>query len=340
VLVVRLGSLGDLVHGLPAVSAIRRAHPDAAIDWLVDRTHREFLELIPILSSIVVLDAPSPGGWWRARRQLRARGYDAAVDFQGLIKSAALARLSGARRVIGFDRADLREPAARFFYTERVPVGGGRHVIQKNLLLAAALGGASDVIEFPIRDAASPALDHLRARGLDDFVLINCGAAWPNKRYPPGRLGQLARWLRDRHARRSVVLWGPGEQTLAAEVVRASDGAAEIAPDTRLPDVVALARAAVLMISGDTGPTHIAAALGTPLVTVFGPTDPRRNGPWSGDDEALSRYDACACHYQRACRLDADRWCLTQIGVEDVQAAIDRRLNRLPHRPAEQGRVS
>src|SRR5260221_11995583 len=148
VLVVRLGSLGDLVHALPAVSAIRRAHPDAEIDWLVDAVHREFLALVPVISSIVVLRDRTVAAWLETRRFLRTRHYDVAIDFQGLLKSAALARLSGARRLIGFDRGSLRESAAAPFYTERAEVGEGRHVIEKNLRLAAALGAKTDTIEF------------------------------------------------------------------------------------------------------------------------------------------------------------------------------------------------
>jgi lipopolysaccharide heptosyltransferase I len=324
-LVVRLGSLGDLVHTLPAVSAIRRAHPDLALDWLVDEIHREFLALVPVVSSVVSLTGRSAGAWLRARRELRARGYDAAVDFQGLIKSAALARFSGARRVIGFDRRALREPAAAWFYTERVETGEGLHVIQKNLRLAGAVGAAAGPPEFPIATAASAAIDALRARGVDAFALINPGAAWPNKRWPPASFGRLARAVRDRHGLPSVVLWGPGESALARAVVAASAGAAVEAPPTGLADLVGLARAARVIVSGDTGPTHIAAAVGTPVVALFGPTNPARNGPWDPRDVTIARYDGCACHYQRQCRRPGD-WCLAAIGVDEVAAAVDRRL--------------
>lgn len=325
-LIVRLGSLGDLVHTLPAVAALHRARPDAAIDWLVDRVHQDFVSLVPIVSSIVVLERPSVGAWLDARRTMHARRYEAAIDFQGLVKSAALARLSGAPRVIGFDRAALREPAAAWLYTERVAVGEGRHVIDKNLTLAAALGAPVSPRAFPIADVTSPALDQLQRAGVSDFALLNCGAAWPNKRWPADRFGQIAAWLRERYGIRSVALWGPGESDLAAEVVRASGGAAVAAPATGLRDLVALSRAARLMVSGDTGPTHIAGAVGTPVVAIFGPTDPARNGPWDPRDVVVSRYDACACHYQRRCRRPAGGWCLLEVDVADVQRAIDRRL--------------
>jgi len=326
-LVVRLGSLGDLVHTLPAVSAIRRARADAEIDWLVDAVHLDFLSLVPILSSVVVLRDRTASAWLAARTELRARCYDAALDFQGLIKSAALARLSGATRVIGFDRRALREGAAALLYSERVEVGEGRHVIQKNLRLASAVGAQPGVLDFPIRPVESPALAALQARGINRFALINPGAAWPNKRWPPASFGQIATRLRERHGLGSVVLWGPGEQSLATEIAAASGGAAVEAPPTTLQDLVGLSRAASLMVSGDTGPLHIAAAVGTPVVALFGPTDPGRNGPWDSRDVAIGRYDRCDCHYERQCRHgNAGGWCLATIGVDEISAAIDRRL--------------
>jgi lipopolysaccharide heptosyltransferase I len=352
ILIVRLGSLGDLIHTLPAVAAIRDAWPDAEIDWIVERAHADLLALVPVLSRVVVLGDRSAGGWWSAIRTLRARRYDLAVDLQGLVKSAAIARLSGARRVVGFDRSGLREPAARFFYSEVVPVGEGRHVIQKNLALVRhALGGhfsltdemtselnfASE-LNFPLRIPDSPALAAIRAKLQDlktpgpqdprtslEFVVLNPGAAWPNKRWPPGSFAQVACAIRDRHGWSSVVLWGPGEAGIAQAVVDGSGGAAVLAPATTLADLLAIASAARVFVSGDTGPLHLAGAVGTPLVALFGPTTAARNGPWDDRDVSISRYDGCACHYKRVCHRPAT-WCLAGITVDDVMDAVARRL--------------
>lgn len=346
-LIVRLGSLGDLIHTLPAVAALRRAHPDARIDWLVEAPHRDLLDLVPILSSVIVMKGRNLSGWLETSRELRARRYDVALDFQGLIKSAALARFAGAKAVVGFDRTALREPAARFFYTRVATVGEGRHVIAKNMALVASLafvggglqpaapsgglnpvGYASAALEFPIRDIDSPALTILRAQGVAQFALINPGAAWPNKRWPADRFGAVATTLREAHGLAPVVLWGPGERALAESVVAASGGAAVVAPETQLPDLVALARPASFMISGDTGPLHIACAMGTPTVSLFGPTDAKRNGPWDPRDVVLSRYDQCPCHYKRQCQQPT-AWCLRDISVEQVRAAVRTRLTVL-----------
>jgi lipopolysaccharide heptosyltransferase I len=326
VLIVRLGSLGDLVHTLPAVAALGRAHPSAEIDWLVDAVHADLLALVPVVTGVVTLGARSAGGWVSARRALRRRRYDLALDFQGLIKSAALARFSGARRILGFAREALREPAARVFYTSAVPVGESGHVIQKNLRLAAAAGAAVDRVEFPLTVGPSAAVQALRARGVGRYALINPGAAWPNKCWPPDRFGRVAAHLRTVHGLTPVVLWGPGEMARANAVADASDGVAIVAPPTSLRDLVALARDAALMVSGDTGPIHIAGATATPLVAVFGPTSPGRNGPWDPRDVSISRYEACDCHYVRRCRRPDADWCLRAIAVPDVTRAIDARL--------------
>lgn len=328
ILIVRLGSLGDLVHTLPAVGAIRRAHPDAEIDWLVDAPHREFLELVPVISSLVTLRDRSAGAWLEARRALRARAYDVAVDFQGLLKSAALARLSGARRVVGFDRPALREAVAAPFYTERVGADDTQHVIWKNLQLATALGATATSLEFPIAAVESPVVTSFLATVPAPHALLNPGAAWPNKRWPPDRLGAVARHMRERHGMTSIVLWGPGERDAAGVVAAAAAGVAHLAPEAGLRDLIALARGARVMVSGDTGPLHIAAALGVPAVALFGPTNPRRNGPWAADDISISRHETCDCHYERRCRHDAATWCLGGIAVAEVTAAVDERIRR------------
>lgn len=327
ILIVRLGSLGDLVHTLPAVAALRHRFPHATIDWLVDAPHRSFLELVPIVSSLVVLPGRNAAAWLETRRVLRDRDYDIAFDFQGLLKSAALARLSGAKRVLGFERPALRESAAAPLYTERVVVDDSQHVIRKNLQLAASVtGSAPATFEFPIVPPASAVVDRFLRDAAGPMALINPGAAWPNKRWPPDRLAAVARHLRDHHRMHSVVLWGPGESEAATAIVAASAGAARLAPETTLPELVALARHARLMVSGDTGPLHIASALGVPTVSLFGPTNPARNGPWNPADIALARYERCDCHYERKCRHPEDKWCLQTITVDDVIAAVDARL--------------
>lgn len=376
VLVVRLGALGDLVHTLPAVAAMREAWPDARIDWLVDARYATLLPFVSGVDCEIVIgargqpettphgrcasrdrpdllhnrsdEAPSSpsvvpdsraaersrvafsglAGVWNAVRFLRAQSYDVALDAQGLIKSAALARASGAHRVIGFTSDHLREPVARMFYTEAVEPEGGVHVVRKNLALVRALGIEPGPLQFPL-DAS---LDGNTARtlpapgpdGRSRFAVINPGAGWPNKRWGPDRFGALARHLKDRHGLTTIVMWGPGERELSDTVVRASGGAACRASATGLGELIAIVRRATLFVASDTGPLQIAAALGTPIVSLFGPTDPARNGPWSPLDINLSRFDLCSCHYKRRCRRPSA--CIDDITLDEVVNAVDRRL--------------
>jgi heptosyltransferase-1 len=332
ILIVRLGALGDIIHAVPAAAAIRRAHPHARIDWLVDARHRQMIDLITVVDRAVVLERPSIAGWMDVSRQLRTARYDVAIDFQGLMKSAILARASGAPRVIGFSIWHLREKTARPFYSEtggrEAPADRADHVVLKNLALLRSLGIQDTAIQFPLAHVESRALEEVRTTlgGDHPFALINPGAAWPNKRWPPERFGEVAAFLRDVRGLPSFALWGPGEEGLAGAVAEASGGAARVAPATSLPDLLALSRAASLMVSGDTGPLHIAAAAGTPTVSLFGPTDPHRNGPWAAEDVAVSRYGTCGCHYERRCRK-AD-WCLRSIAVAEVTAAIQQRFHK------------
>ncbi len=328
ILIVRLGALGDIVHGLPVAAALREKYPDAQIDWLVDRRHAAVLDFVPVISRRVAVDGRRWGASFGAVRALRRERYDAAVDLQGLVKSAAFARLSGAARVIGFASAHLRERLAAGFYSEVCDPGDIRHVVDKNLSVLGLFDMAERRRRFPIAvpesAASEPVGERVRRAGMRGYALFNPGAAWPNKQWPPARFGEVASSLATRHALLPVVLWGPGEQAIAAGVVEASSGTAMAAPPTGIGDLLALARGARLMVSGDTGPLHLAAAVGAPVVALFGPTDPARNGPWDAADVSLSRFADCVCHYQRRCRRSCG--CIEDLTVEDVRGAIDRRL--------------
>jgi heptosyltransferase-1 len=327
ILLVRLGALGDVVHAIPVAAALRRAFPAARIDWLVNERHREILDLVPVIDRRIVIHSVLG-----AIAGLRRSQYDVAIDLQGLLKSAALARSSGAGRVIGFATSYLRERLARPFYTEVYDPGCGgiydpretRHVVQINLGLLQPLGVAAGVPEFPIAPVDSAVARAMHKQTGGRYALLNPGARWPNKRWPASRFGRVAAALRERYGVMSIALWGDGELALADQVVAHGDGAALASPPASLADLVALARGASVVVSGDTGPMHIAAAVGAPIVGIFGPTRPSRNGPWSANDVTVSRAEVCACHHLRQCRLE--RMCLLDVEVGDVLDAIDRRI--------------
>jgi lipopolysaccharide heptosyltransferase I len=327
-LIVKLGALGDVVHAIPVAAALRRAFPSARIDWLVNAKHREILDLVPVIDRRLVMN---DARMVAAIRELRASQYDVAIDLQGLIKSAVLARASGAARVIGFTSRYAREKLASWFYTEAHDPGGGgmyhideRHVVHTNLGVLETLGIQTGVPEFPIDRVDSAVAADVAAGTSGRYAILNPGAAWPNKRWMPARFAAIATELRSRHALQSVVAWGPGEESLARDVVEQSSGAARLSPKTTIADLVALARGASLYVSGDTGPAHIAAAVGTPIVGIYGPTRPSRNGPWAKADVTVSRSDVCQCHHLRQCRLPT--MCLEDIQIDEVFAAVERRL--------------
>jgi ADP-heptose:LPS heptosyltransferase len=301
------------------VAAIARSLSGTQIDWLVERKHRPVLDLFDLDVRPIELEGGSVGAFLGAMRSLRANRYEVALDFQGLLKSAILARGSGARRVVGFSRDALREPMAARFYTEDITPGTARHVIAKNLAMLRAVGVESDEIRMPLKLPGGE-------RSTERSVVLNPGAGWPNKQWPPDRFGAVAAGLRKSRNLRSVVTWGPGEEPLARGVVDSSHGAAELAPATTLPQLMTMLASAALVVSGDTGPIHLAAAAGTPIVGLYGPTDPARNGPWSVSDLTVSRFSECVCHHKRRCHRDTR--CLDDISVDEVLAAAEARLDR------------
>jgi heptosyltransferase-1 len=331
-LIVRLGSLGDVIHGIPVAAALKQAFPDGRVDWMVDPRYVELLGLVTCLDGRIAVD-PRAIRWGAGRarfretmRGLRETDYDAVIDLQGLLKSAMLARSVRGRQTIGFPRGHLRERLASLFYTDTPDPGRMTHVVYKNLALLAPLRVEDRRVRFPLTIPRTPTVEKVsRQFEVGGYALINPGAAWPNKQWPPERFGAVAAAIAQDLGLRSLVLWGPGEEGLASRVVETSRGAAEMSPPTTITDLVGIAREARLMISGDTGPLHIAGAVGTPIVSLFGPTRPERNGPWGLYDAAISRVEQCSCVYQRRCRK-ANR-CIDDIGVAEVMTAVRRRMD-------------
>jgi ADP-heptose:LPS heptosyltransferase len=193
-------------------------------------------------------------------------------------------------------------------------------------------------VRFPFVLPESAVVHHIaaaaKAKGPGRFVIVNPGAGWPNKRWPPERFGAVAAAVLEEHALPTFVQWGHDEAALADAVTASSRGAAERMPATTLGDLLAVSSRAALMISGDTGPTHIAAAIGTPVVGLYGPTRPERNGPWHPDDVIVSRATECVCHHKRECQRGgyvdsgAMHRCINDISVEEVVQAVRLRLSR------------
>ena len=332
-LIVRLSAIGDIVHALPLLSALH--HHGWQVGWLAEPPGRALLEGHPYLWHLAAAPARRRFDLRQARatvRELRRRAYDVAIDVQGLWKSAAWARLSGARRVVGYGGAGRVEPASAALLHEKMPLDpAAAHVIDENLALLRAVGvEAAGAREFVFPDFEREARDverALAAAGIrsGEFAILNAGGGWPEKLWPAEGYGAVARGLRERGLR-ALVSWGPGEEALADRVVAASAGAAERCFPTGLRAFVELARRARVMVAADTGPLHLACAVGTPVVGIFGPTDPGRNGPFHPDDVVVRRAGPADARHRGRFRVGPDE--LAAIPPAEVLEALDRRLAR------------
>jgi len=301
-LIVRLGSMGDIIHTLPAVGALRQHFPQAAIGWVIEERWAELLCTLPTpragqrslqrplvdrihtVNTLKWRTAPLSNHTWEQMAaglsELRGVHYQVAADFQGAARSALLASWSGTPVIYGVRQP--RENIASMFYTRTV-MPRGVHVVEQNFALAEAIAGSPLLLrkpEFPHDPLAEQETEHrLHDHDIGRFALINPGAGWGAKQWPAERYGYVAKRLAEELGLKSLINFGPGEQELMREVESASGGAGEgIA--CSLTQLIALTRRASLFIGGDTGPMHLAAALNVPVVALFGPTNPARNGPF------------------------------------------------------------
>jgi len=309
---IKLSSLGDVIHALPVAATLRAARPGVRLTWIAERREATLLRGHPALDEVIVADTR---GWRRARtlpalraavadaralrRRLAALRVDVALDLQGLVKSGLLVAACRAPVRIGFDRRVSREPLGAVFTNRHVlPPPTARHVVEQYLALLAPLGIAERRLEFrlPVVAAAEAGIDDwLAAHGLKPqrrLVVLNPGAGRADKRWPVSHFATLARALAQEAGADVVVAWGPGEESAALGIV---DGAATagvlLAPPTDLAALIALLRRASVMVAADTGPLHLAAALGTPCVGLYGPTSPERNGPYGAGHRGLASPD-------------------------------------------------
>jgi heptosyltransferase-1 len=292
ILVVRLGAMGDIIHTLPAVAWLKQSHADSHLTWLVEPRWAPLLEENPHVDRVVLLRRQSFAGLIETRRELRAAHYDFAVDFQGLLKSALSASAAHPDRLFGFHQSQVRERLAAWFYSDKT-LSRAAHVVDRNLELAAACGGSG----------AQPAqrvfpLPSGRPEGdlpPGDFVLASPLAGWASKQWPMDHYRSLATRLRHELGIPLVLDGPPGADFSAA--------ASAIPHHSSLPGLIYATRRAAAIVGVDSGPLHLAAALGKPGVAIFGPTDPARNGPY-GDTLRVLRTDAAATTYQRGAAID------------------------------------
>ena len=342
-LVVRLGAMGDILHALPAVTALRQAHPGWVIDWVVEPAWRALLSANcgsgiaarnpaqPLVDTVHL----APTKAWRRdplsrktaseikglRRNLKSGCYDAVLDLQGAVRSAVVGRLTGCHRRIG--ESEPRETVARWLFTERISTRGA-HVIEQDVELASAVAG--DVLAaakplLPVDPDAKAWCDALlRGDARQPAVLLNPGAGWGAKRWPIERYAAVASAL-GAQGFRVLVNAGPGEEPLAEGIRSQSAGVAS--PVTcSLAELIALTRRVALVVAGDTGPLHLACALGRPVVGIYGPTDPTRNGPFGSRSRVLRSPESRRDHT----RHEAPEAGLLTISPQDVLEAANELL--------------
>ena len=324
-LLVRLGSLGDVIHALPSAASLRDTFPDARIDWVVEGKWARLLQGNPDITSVVVLDRARRGGFHAAVMQLRAAHYTCALDFQALYKSALLAFASGAARRIGFKSSYAREGLAAALYTERLNPRGP-HKVDHNFTLAERAGARALTPRFSItveHEDEEHVARELSGRGIADFFVLNPGGGWLSKCWPAQRYGELHQKLAEQYGRCGVITFGPGEENLAQQVISAAGNPAPVALPLGLGPLMALLRRAKFVVSADTGPLHLATAVGTPVVGLYGPTDPSRNGPYGSAHVVVRNAFASETTYRRGASYSP---AMMSITVEQVLKTIECRL--------------
>ncbi len=347
-LVVRTGALGDIIHGLPVAAALKKVYPQIRLDWVVEERYAELLRCVPVVDACVpvrfkegvrrLADPEARNRWMRTLRRLRRTSYDLTVDLQGLIRSGAIARWTRAPIRFGFPGPHVRErPNCLFSNVRPRWMLTHGHVIDRNLCLLHPLGiRLPGFREFPYQvplDLKQRVGQYLRStgrRGDNVCVAVHPVAGWPTKEWRPERYAEILRRLSGVPGTEIFLLWGPGERERVEELRAASGSPAHMLPDMGPAELLAFLARCDLFLGGDSGPMQMASSLGKPVVALFGPTDPRRNGPFLGRHRVVWGRAACAPCYKRRCpRTD----CMDAGGVESVWKALIGSLEEIRREP-------
>ena len=337
VLIVRLSSIGDVIHSLPAYEAVRAAWPEARLGWVSEPAAAPLLRRLPGPLTVHVVNtarwrrqAWRPQTWGAVRAafdELRAARYQLAFDFQGLIKSAVVARRSGAR-VFGLAPEDTRESLATHWYDHTAPpTDPDGHIIERSLGVVRAAGVPASGVHFPTlsNEEDDAFVDERLARlGVDGFIVAHAAANWASKQWPRSQHAALGRGLYRRCGLPVLWAWGPGEQAEAQRTAAAAGEGNAAAFATNLPQLAALLSRARLFLGGDSAPLHLAVACRTPTVALFGPTSPQRLGPIDPRDIAVTSPQPCSYCHQRRCPIGTRACMETMSAAAVVDAAIDR----------------
>lgn len=327
ILIVKPSAIGDVVHALPVLGLLRRKWPEATISWLVTPACAGLVDGHPWLDETIYFERRRFGAGWRSPRAaagflkfsgaLRDAKFDLVIDLQGLFRSGWLTAQTRAPVRVGL--ANARE-LAWLFYTHRVPIDTmEQHAVERYLAVAEALGCGREPVEFRFPttdDDRRQVSEMLGAVGDGAIAVLLPGTNWPTKRWPAEHFAAIVAPLRERFGLSSVVAGGSD----AAEAARLIDGALNLAGKTNLRQLIALLERAALVVANDSGPMHIAAALGRPLIGLFGPTNPVRTGPFGRDQSVLRLDMPCSPCYSRRCvHQSCLRWLSPEMLIDHLQ---------------------
>jgi lipopolysaccharide heptosyltransferase I len=336
ILIVRTSALGDILHGIPVAGALKERFPQCRITWVVDERYRDLLDGHPWVDRIVMirlkegmrslLHDRGRRNWTGVARMLRRLRFDVAIDLQGLMRSGFITYLSGAPVRIGFPKGHVRETLNRLFTNLRPQsIPSRSHVIDRNLALLHPLGIHTREKRFSLRvppsveDGVQQYLLEMDA-GRDALrVAVNPAAGWITKQWSPHRYAEIADRISKAWDATVFLLWGPGERGLAEQVKRHMQTPGHPVPEMGLAALTAFLRGCDVFIGGDSGPLHLAAALGVPVLGLYGPSDPVRNGPFRDTDRVVTVGEPCGPCYKRNCARPS---CMDSIPVEQVWDAV------------------
>lgn len=336
ILIVRTSALGDILHGMPVAAALKERYPTCRITWVVDDRYRELLAGNPWVDRTLLVrfkegvrslrDSRVRRHWAGFVRTLRNLSFDVAIDLQGLFRSGCITYLSGARVRIGFPKHYVRERLNRLFTNVR-PEGipPRSHVIDRNLALLHPLGIHTRRKRFSfwvppsVEKRVQQYVSGIGAEKESRFVVMHPAAGWITKQWSPKGFAQIADRILEAWKATVFLLWGPGERGLAEQVERHMRRPAHLVPDMGIPELVAFLRGCDLFIGGDSGPLHLASALDVPVLGLYGPSDPVRNGPFPGSWRVVTASPPCGPCYKRKCERPS---CMDSISVEQVWSAL------------------
>jgi heptosyltransferase I len=344
--IIKLGSIGDVIHTLPVSYILRNNFPNSRIDWIIEKKSLEILKGNTYIDNIIVIDTKSMRqnlfnfdnikSIKKLLRYFSNINYDIVFDFQGLSKSGLIAYLTGSKKKVGFNPSDCREWLNPFFMDVKAPkVQDKTHVVDKNLNLLKFIGINTYPVNFPLtihNEDEIPIDNFFKEHNItsNDFIVaIDPSAGWKTKCIDLSLLAKVCDYLELSWSCKVILIWGPGEYDKANKIREESFSKPEILCKTTLKSLAAFLKKCNLMISPDTGPLHLAAALGVRCIGIFGPTCPYKNGPYGEDNLVVSKFVDCAPCYKRKCD---DIKCINSIKFDDITEKIDFALKHLKKR--------